>query len=334
MPLREITMSKKDETTFDPTILKKEWKDKVKKGKDFKDDQLRHISTGSIKLDWALKRPFIEGSMVEVFGPNAVGKTTLALEVCSNAMKMGKLVFYIDLEYKLREVQLDMIEGFERDKFAILYPDTGEEAMNMMHELMISYPGCVIVLDSVGGLLPEVEDAENFEKQSMGLVARLCHKMIRKLSGINARNKCVTIFLNHLTSTMAMFGKPTTTHGGKAIRNRAAQRIELFAPAAGKIKIGEDVVGQRVRATVIKNNVFRPYIKVTFPIMFGRGIDSELDIIEFARDCGVLAQKGGWYTLEVDGEDKKFREAQLLEMLKNDKEFNTSIREQIAILFE
>ena len=326
-------MSKK-EKEFDPTILKKEWKDKVKKGHDFKDDELRHISTGSVKLDWALKRPFIEGSMVEIFGPNAVGKTTLALEVCSNAMKMDKLVFYIDLEYKLREVQLNMIDGFERDKFAILYPDTGEEAMNMMHELMITYPGCVIVLDSVGGLLPEVEDAENFEKQSMGLVARLCHKMVRKLSGINSRNKCVTIFLNHLTSTMAMFGKPTTTHGGKAIRNRAAQRIELFAAAADKIKVGEDVLGQRVRATVIKNNVYRPYIKVKFPIIFGKGIDSELDILEFCRDLGIITKAGGWYTLETDGEEEKYREVQFKEKLKEEPEFKEDILNRIKELFE
>ncbi len=320
---------------FDPKNFKKEWRHKIKSGEEFSDDDLLHISTGSIKLDWALRRPFLEGSFVEVFAPNATGKTTLALEVASNAMKMGKLVFYIDLEYKLREAQLEMIDGFDRAKFTILYPDTGEEAMNMMHELMLAHPGCLIVLDSVGGLLPEVEDAKAFEDQSMALVARLCQKMIRKLTGINARNKCVTIFLNHLTATMARFGKPTTTHGGKAIRNRSAQRIELFAPAAGKIKNSNgDLIGQRVRATVVKNNVFRPGIVIEFPIIYGRGIDSELDMLEFARDLAIIPYQKGWYTVPFEGEEKRMREARILEMLKNDTEFRESIKGKIAEIFE
>lgn len=320
---------------FDVKMLKKEWRSKIVEGNKFSDDDLLHVSTGSIKLDWALRRPFLEGQFVEIFAPAATGKTTLALEVCANAMKMGKLVFYIDLEYKLREAQLEMISEFNRDNFTVLYPDTGEEAMNMMYELMTSYPGCVIVLDSVGGLLPEVEDAENFEKQSMGLVARLCHKMIRKLTGINARNKCITIFLNHLTSTMAMFGKPTTTHGGKAIRNRSAQRIELFAPAAGRIKNPNgDIIGQRVRAKVVKNNVFRPNITVEFPIIYGKGIDSELDMLEFARDLGIIPYQKGWYMVPLeDGTEKRMREAKVMEMFKTDKAFREEIMSEIKKLF-
>jgi len=320
---------------FDINDFKKEWRDKVKSGEDFNDDELKHIPTGSIKLDWALGRPFLEGQFVEVYAPNATGKTTLALEVASNAMKMGKLVFYIDLEYKLREAQLNMIDGFDRTNFTILYPDTGEEAMNMMYDLMVAHPGCVIVLDSVGGLLPEVEGAENFEKQSMGLVARLCHKMIRKLTGINARNKCVTIFLNHLTSTMAMFGKKTTTHGGKAIKNRSAQRIELFAPAAGAIKNANgDKIGQRVRAKIVKNNVNRPEITVSFPIIYGQGIDSDLDMLEFARDLGIIPYQKGWYTVPLaDGEEKRMREAKVIDMFRTDEEFRKDITNKIEELF-
>ena len=318
---------------FDVATQKKEWKGKFKAGVDFKDDELQHISTGSVKLDWALKRPFMEGQIVEIFAPNATGKTTLALHVCKNAMKMGKLVFYIDLERKLRESQVNMVRGFDRTNFNIVYPDTGEEAMNMMHELITDYPGCVIILDSVGGILPEVEDAEDFEKQSRALVARLCHKMIRKITGITSRNKCVVVFLNHLTSTMAMFGKAETTHGGKAIQNRAAQRIELFAPAADAIKVGSDKVGQMVRATVVKNNVNRPFIKVSFPIIYGKGIDEELDIVQFATDLGIIekSKKGGWYTLPDS--EKKIREPDLLEELRQDGELKKDLLNRIEQLF-
>lgn len=263
--------------------------------------------------------------------------TTLALEVARNAMDMGKLVFYIDLEYKLREAQLNMIEGFNRDKFVILFPDNGEEAMNMMHDLMINYPGCVIILDSVGGLLPEVEDADDFEAQKMGVVAKLCHKMVRKLTGINSRNKCVTIFLNHLTSTMATYGKSETTHGGKAIRNRAAQRIELKALAADVIKTdGGDKIGQVVTATVVKNNVNRPYITVKYPVIFGKGIHRELDILEFAKDLGLVVKSGSWLSCPIpeQEEPKALRESEIIDRLRADKQFKDFLTGKINSLFE
>jgi len=321
---------------FDVATVKKEWKDKIKLGNEFRDDELQHISSGSIKLDWALKRPFLEGQLVEIFAPNATGKTTLALHVCKNAMKMGKLVFYVDLERKLREAQIEMIPGFERERFTIIYPDTGEEAMNMMHELITDYPGCLVILDSVGGILPEVEDAEDYEKQSRALVARLCAKLIRKITGITARNKCVVVFLNHLTATMAMYGQAETTHGGRAIRNRCAQRIELKNLASGAIKRGEDKIGQMVKATVVKNNVNRPFITVEFPIIYGSGIDEELDILQFAKDLGILPYKNGWYMVQRPEmeEPKRMREKDVLELLKDDLVFRQEILESVRTIFE
>ncbi len=321
---------------FDVKNLKKEWQKKVKLGEDFSDDELLHVPTGSTKLDWALRRPFLEGQLVEIFAPNATGKTTLALHVCKNAMKMGKLVFYLDLERKLRESQIEMIDGFTRDKFTIVYPDTGEEAMNMMHELITDYPGCVIILDSVGAILPEVEDAEDYEKQSRALVARLCHKMIRKITGITARNKCIIVFLNHLTATMAMYGKAETTHGGRAIPNRCAQRIQLKNLASGAIKKGDEKIGQMVIATVVKNNVNRPFITVEFPLIYGRGIDESLDMLQFAKDLGIIPYKNGWYIIHRPDmpEPKRMREKDVLDMIKNDETFKTEITDQIKNIFE
>lgn len=315
--------------------FRKEWRDKIVKGIDFKDSDLKSISTGSIKLDWALKLPFLEGSIIEVYGPNQSGKTTLALEVCANGMKMGKRAFYMDLERKLREAQLNMISEFHKEDFTILYPDTGEETVNMMHELILAYPGSVIVLDSVGALLPEVEDAQGAENQTMGLVARLTAKLIRKVTGIAARNKCTLIFINHLTATMAMFGKKETTKGGKAIKDRAAQRIEMFCPSAGKIKDSNgDIIGQMVRCKVEKNNVNRPYITVEVPIIFGKGIESSLDMLQFAKDLGILPYQKGWYSVSLNGEEpKRMREAQVLELITADEEFKESVKSRIDELF-
>src|SRR5690606_16465930 len=197
--------------------------------------------------------------------------------------------------------------------------------------------GCVIILDSVGGLLPEVEDADDFEAQKMGVVAKLCHKMVRKLTGINSRNKCVTIFLNHLTSTMAAYGKSETTHGGKAIRNRAAQRIELKALAADIIKSDTgDKIGQHVTATVVKNNVNRPYITVKYPVIFGKGIQRELDILEFAKDLVLVVKSGSWLSCPIpeQEEPKALRESEIIDRLRADKAFKEFLVGKINSLFE
>jgi len=330
---KEDSAAPEPSVEFDIEAFKKQWGVKVKEGTDFKDDDLLSISTGSVKLDWALNRPFLEGSMVEIYGPQTAGKTTLALNVAKHAIKMGKRVFYLDLEYKLRESQLNMISGLDKSKITLIFPDNGEEALNIMHDIMISCPGCVIILDSVGGLLPEAEDAEGFNRSGMGEVARLCHKLVRKLTGINSRNKCVTIFLNHLTATMNPYGGATTTHGGNAIKNRAAQRIELKTLAAGAMKdtkTGEQY-GQKVKATVVKNNVNRPFVTIEFPLVYGKGIDEDLDLLEFAVDVGVIGSySGGWYT--IPGGDKKFREAELVKMLKEDAEFRAIINGMIKEL--
>jgi recombination protein RecA len=311
--------------------LAKDLKTKLKKGIDFHDSDLQSISTGSVKLDWALRLPYLEGQMVELYGAAGSGKTTCALHVCQNAMKLGKYVFYFDLEYKLREAQLLMIKGFNRDLFNIIYPDHAEDAMDTMQRIVKEYPGCLIILDSVGGLLPEVEDAESYEKLGMATIARMLHKMVRKITGYAARNKCVIIFLNHLTATMEMYGSKSTTHGGNAVKNRAAQRIELFTPAADAIKVDDVKIGQYVRATVTKNNVNRPFITVSFPIIYGRGIDQELEIMEFALDLGIITKSGAWMTIpEPDNTDgKKIQREDLMTRLRSDEPFKQFILSKI-----
>jgi recombination protein RecA len=315
-------------------LLTKEWKDKIVSGENFLDKDFKSISTSSLKLDFALGRPFLEGSIVEVFGDNSVGKSTLALEVSSNAMLMGKRVFYIDLERKLREAQIKMIKNFNRELFTVIYPDTGEETINMMYKCITEFPGSVLVLDSVSGLLPEVEEAEDASKQTMGVVARLCHKMIRKVTGPAARNKCLLIFLNHKTASMQMYGPSDTVHGGKAIVNRSAQRIEMTRNMSGLIKDkGEDgeVIGQMVRCRVIKNNLNRPFISCEIPIIYGKGIDSDLDLFQLACEIGVLnTESKGWYESSVEGYTGKKRQSDVLELIQTDATFKAGLVAQVT----
>lgn len=311
--------------------LQKQLGSKIKRGVDFKDSDYKSISTGSIKLDWALGLPCLEGSMVEIFAPAGVGKTTLALSICSNAMAMDKDVFYFDLEFKLREAQIKMIKNFTRDKFNIIYPDTAEDCLNMMQKIVTDFPGCVIVLDSIGGLLPEVEDAQDYSNVGMAVVPRILHKLVRKITGIAARNKCLLIFLNHLTATMAMYGQKDTTHGGNAIKNRAAQRIQLAALAGDAIKVGDKKIGQNVRATIVKNNVNAPYIEVFFPIIYGKGIDSDSELMDFAQELGFVVKNGGWVNIPNDDgtEGKKMRPDELKELLSSDLELRNKLISKI-----
>lgn len=311
--------------------LQKQLGSKIKRGVDFKDSDYKSISTGSIKLDWALGLPCLEGSMVEIFAPAGVGKTTLALSICSNAMAMDKDVFYFDLEFKLREAQIKMIKNFIRDKFNIIYPDTAEDCLNMMQKIVTDFPGCVIVLDSIGGLLPEVEDAQDYSNVGMAVVPRILHKLVRKITGIAARNKCLLIFLNHLTATMAMYGQKDTTHGGNAIKNRAAQRIQLAALAGDAIKVGDKKIGQNVRATIVKNNVNAPYIEVFFPIIYGKGIDSDSELMDFAQELGFVVKNGGWVNIPNDDgtEGKKMRPDEMKELLSSDLELRNKLISKI-----
>lgn len=329
-------MAEVQSSGIDVTLFNKDWQKKIKPGEKFQDSTMGCISTGSIKLDWALKFPIIEGQIVEIFAENAVGKTTLALEIAANATRNNRHVFYIDLEYKLREVQINMIPGIQREYFTVVHPDTGEEAMNMMHEFIVSFPGCLIIFDSVGAILPEVEGAEDYGKQHMTLVARLCHQMIRKITGIASRNKSPIVFLNHPTSTMKMYGPKTTTHGGKAIKNRAAQRIELKALKADEIKNDEnEKIGQWVTATVIKNNVNRPQIQVKYPLIYGQGIFKELEILDFAKGLAIIDKKKGWCSLiDEEGSEIKMREKEILIKLATDEKFRNYMLGKIRGLID
>lgn len=304
---------------------------KVTPGAAFKDSNFKSISTGSIKLDLALKLPFIEGSVVEYFGENQVGKTTFALEAAANAIAMGKPVYYFDLERKLRESQVNMIKRLDKNMITVLRPDTGEEAVDLIAKCVTSVPGCFIVFDSLSALLPEVEGAESAEKQTMGLVARLCWKLVRKVLGPAERNKCTLLFISHITTNMDPYKSGDTTKGGKAIPDMAAQRVRLSRKMSGLIEDENgNKIGQTVTCRIIKNNVNRPFIEVEVPILYGHGIDRVGDLLGAAVDYGIVEKAGGWMSYG----DKKYREAQLREVIETDKVVRDEIRKKIRDIFE
>lgn len=315
---------------------KKDWGPMALLGSEIDEDEAMPISTGSTKLDWALTKPLVEGTINEIYGENRSGKTTMSLEIAAQAQKMGKMVFFFDLERKLVNASLNMIKGLNRDLFLRVRPENGEDAVNKVHKCVSEVPGCVVIFDSLTQLLPEVEDAEGAQKQSMGLVARLAAKMVRKILGPVERNRCMVLFISHITTDMNPYSSGDKTKGGKAVPDIAAQRIRVKALASGFIKNEDgDAIGQNTKCKVIKNNQGLPMKEVTVPIIWGKGIDRTLDLIEIAKDLSIVDYKpqGGWYTYyQLDGQECKGHESDLRELIKNNPEWRDDAIRQVKEL--
>jgi len=312
--------------------IEKDWKGQLVPGSVIEEHDKNRlpISTGSTKLDWALTKPFVEGTINEIHGKNGVGKTTFALEVAANATLMGKIVFFFDLERKLVDAQVAMIPRLDRDLFYRIRPDNGEDAVNKVHRCVTEMPGCVVIFDSLTQMLPEVEDAEGAEKQSMGLVAKLAAKMIRKIIGPTERNRCMVLFISHETANMDMYSGGVKTKGGNAVPDASAQRIQLKALSAGKIKSeGGDIIGQNVKCKVVKNNQGLPFKEVEVPLIYGRGIDRSLDLLQVAVDLAVIEKTGGWYAQEWEGQVQKMYKEPMLEQLNTNKAYREYIVDKI-----
>jgi len=267
--------------------------------------------------------------------------TTLALEAAANAIKQGRPVFFFDLERKLRETSLNMIKGLSGDArklFTRIRPDTGEEAVDLVHDCIMDFPGCFIVFDSVSAMMPEVEGAESASKQMMGKVAKLCWTMLRKNLGPTERNRCVILFISHISPKLNPYQTGDNKKGGKAISNLASQVIKLKRNAADIIKDTKgNSYGQNTQCEVIKNNMARPFRKVTVPIIWGKGIDKALDLAQLARDLCVVEYSKGWYITDYgseSGEMKRMREAQFLDVLRTDKEYRQTILKAVRELLE
>lgn len=294
------------------------------------DKNRRAISTGSTKLDWAMTKPLVEGTINEIHGANGTGKTTLALEIAASATQMGKPVYFFDLERKLVDSQLNMIPRLKKELFYRVRPGNGEDAVNKVYDCVTDIPGCVVIFDSLTQMLPEVEDAESAEKQQMGLVARLAAKMVRKILAPVERNKCMVLFISHITTNMDMYSGVTKTKGGNAVPDASAQRIQLKRLSKGKITDTKgNIIGHNVTCKVVKNNQGLPFREVMVPIIYGRGIERSLDLLSVAEELALVDKSGGWYTYEIEGVQKKSYKEGLLDDIRTNKQFRDELVAQV-----
>ena len=263
------------------------------------------ISTGSLSLDLALGIGGVpRGRIVEIYGPESCGKTTLALHVVASAQKNGGEAAYIDVEHALEPAYARAL-GVDIDNLLISQPDTGEQALEITEQLVRSGALDVVVIDSVAALLPRSELEGEMGESSVGVVARLMSQALRKLAGVVSKTGCIVIFINQLREKIGvMYGNPETTPGGRALKYFASVRIDMRRIET--LKNGSEMIGNRTRAKVIKNKVAPPFKEAEFDIIYGQGISKVGEIIDLAAKLDLIEKAGAWYTVgeaRIQGRD-------------------------------
>jgi len=290
------------------------------------------ISTGALSLDIALGTGGVpRGRIVEIFGPESGGKTTLALHIVAEAQKQNGLAAYIDAEHALDVTYARKI-GVNTDDLLISQPDTGEQALEIAETLVRSGALDVLVVDSVAALVPKAELEGDMGDAQMGLQARLMSQALRKLTGSISKSKTTVIFINQLRMKIGVFfGNPETTTGGNALKFYSTMRLDIRK--MGAIKQGQDVIGFRTKVKVVKNKVAPPFRETEFDIIFGEGISKEGDIVDLAADCGIIEKSGAWYSYKGErlGQGRDNAKAVLKENGDILSEIEEALREKFAL---
>ena len=287
------------------------------------------ISTGCLGVDMALGVGGVpRGRIVEIYGPESSGKTTLTLHIIAEAQKLGGIAAFVDAEHAL-DVSYARALGIKTDELLVSQPDTGEQALEIVDTLVRSGAVDVVVVDSVAALVPKAEIEGAMGDSVVGVQARLMSQALRKLTASISKSRTVVIFINQLRMKIGvMFGNPETTSGGNALKFYASQRIDVRR--VGSIKSGEEEIGNRTRVKVVKNKVASPFKRVEFDILFGEGICAIGDLIDQATEFGVIEKTGAWYSF--DGERLGQGREKVRALLKEEHELRAKIDTKVRDL--
>ena len=316
-------------------IQKNFGKGSVMKLGEFKAMEVEAIPTGALSLDIALGIGGVpRGRIIEVFGPESSGKTTVALHMIAEAQKMGGIAAFIDAEHALDPVYAKHL-GVDVDNLIVSQPDTGEQALEITEQLVRSGAIDIIVIDSVAALVPKAEIDGEMGDSHVGLQARLMSQALRKLTGVLSKSKTVAVFINQLREKVGiMFGNPETTPGGRALKFYSSVRLEVRKQEA--IKVNGEVMGSRTKVKVVKNKVAPPFREAEFDIVYGKGISTSGCILDLAANLDIVNKSGAWYSYngEKIGQGREAAKAYLEANQNVMNEVEKKVRDNFNLAFE
>ncbi|HEX6258223.1 MAG TPA: recombinase RecA [Candidatus Saccharimonadales bacterium] len=288
------------------------------------------IPSGSLSLDLALGGGYPKGRIIEIYGPESSGKTTLTLHAIAEVQRQGGTAAFIDAEHALDPAYAKKL-GVDTDNLLVSQPDNGEQALEIAETLVRSNAVDLIVVDSVAALVPQAEIDGDMGDSHMGLQARLMSQALRKLTGIINKSKATVIFINQIRMKIGvMFGNPETTTGGNALKFYASVRLDIRR--TGQIKVGEDITGNRTKVKVVKNKIAPPFRVAEFDIMYNEGISKTGDVLDLAVQHGVVGKAGAWFDYK-DAKIGQGREATKVYLKENQQvleEIESKVREKVA----